>query len=170
MIRLRPYKSCDAKTIISWIKDEETFFLWSGDHFGSYPINAETLDHKYRFENGDCVEEDNFYPMVAYDEEGLIGSFIIRYLDGNKKILRFGWVIVDDLKRGRKYGQEMLKTGLKLAFEIMGAEKVTIGVLENNKRAYRCYEAVGFREVKEKFDEERRVIEMQILKEDWKLS
>ena len=170
MMRLRPYKSCDAKTIISWIRDEETFFLWSGDHFGTYPITAERLDQKYRSENGDCVEEDNFYPLVAYDEDGLIGSFIIRYLDGDQRILRFGWVIVDDLKRGRRYGQGMLKIGLKLAFEIMGAKKVTIGVLENNIRAYRCYEAVGFHEVKEKFNEERRVIEMEILKEDWKQS
>ena len=37
-MRLRPYKSCDAKKIISWIKDEEVFLKWGGDHFGSYPI------------------------------------------------------------------------------------------------------------------------------------
>ena len=27
-MRLRPYKSYDAKKIISWIKDEEVFLKW----------------------------------------------------------------------------------------------------------------------------------------------
>ena len=46
-MRLRPYKSCDAKKIISWIKDEEVFHKWGGDHFGVYPISAEIVDNKY---------------------------------------------------------------------------------------------------------------------------
>ena len=28
------------------------------------PINAKIIDDKYRLNNGDCVEEDNFYPMT----------------------------------------------------------------------------------------------------------
>ena len=46
-MRLRPYKSYDAKKIISWIKDEEVFLKWGGDHFGLYPISAEIIDNKY---------------------------------------------------------------------------------------------------------------------------
>ena len=97
-MRLRPYKSCDAKKIISWIKDEEVFLKWGGDHFGSYPINAEIIDNKYLNENGDCKEEDNFYPWIAFtDEDGVVGHFIMRYINGDNKVLRFGWVIVDDI-------------------------------------------------------------------------
>ena len=39
-LRLRPYKSCDADKIISWVKDEDTFHKWGGDHFGRFPIDA----------------------------------------------------------------------------------------------------------------------------------
>ena len=46
-MRLRPYKSRDAKKIISWIRDEEVFHKWGGDHFGEYPISAEIVDNKY---------------------------------------------------------------------------------------------------------------------------
>ena len=53
-MRLRPYKSCDAKKIISWIRDEEVFHKWGGDHFGVYPISAEIVDNKYLKDNGDC--------------------------------------------------------------------------------------------------------------------
>ena len=30
MLRLRPYKSCDAETIEKWIRDEDVFKKWDG--------------------------------------------------------------------------------------------------------------------------------------------
>ena len=50
--------------------------------------------------------------------------------------LRFGFVIVDSKKRGQGYGKNMLKLGLKYAKEIFGANKVSLGVFENNESAY----------------------------------
>ena len=40
-MRLRPYKSCDAAIIENWIKDEDVFLKWGGNHFGPFPINGE---------------------------------------------------------------------------------------------------------------------------------
>lgn len=147
MIRLRPYKSCDAKVITTWCKDEETYIKWSGERFGSFPISACSVNSKYQHHNGDCIEPDNFYPMTAFDENGIIGHLIMRYIKGNNKILRFGWVIVDSNKRGQGYGKQMLALSLKYAFEILIVDKVTIEVFENNLSAYYCYRAVGFSEV-----------------------
>lgn len=146
MLGVRPYKSCDAENIAGWLTDEEVFYKWSGGRFGEFPIQAKAIDDKYRLQNGDCREQDNFYPMTAFDDSGVVGHFILRYLHGDKRILRLGWVIVDGSKRGKSYGSGMLRLGLKYAFEILGAEKVTIGVFENNQPAYRCYRAVGFEE------------------------
>ncbi len=147
MIRLRPYKSCDAATIISWLKDEETYLKWSSGRFGDFPINADDINTKYLVNNGDCPEEDNFYPITAFDETGVVGHMILRFTDTQKKTLRFGFVIVDDSKRGKGYGKEMLTLALKYAFEIYGAQKVTIGVFANNPPALYCYKSVGFEEV-----------------------
>lgn len=61
--------------------------------------------------------------------------------------LRFGFVIVDPEKCGRGYGKNMLKLGLKYAKEIFGADKVSLGVFENNAPAYYCYKAIGFEDV-----------------------
>lgn len=175
MLRLRPYKSCDSNCIVKWIKDENTFLKWGGERFGSFPITADVIDKKYRLNNGDCVEQDNFYPMTAFDENEVVGHFIIRYLNGDNKILRFGWVIVDDAQRGKGYGKHMLELGLKYAFEIFGAEKVTIGVFENNIPAYKCYKSIGFNEiVTDKYEieningEDCRIIELEIIKIDYK--
>lgn len=175
MIRLRPYKPCDAKRIVSWCKDEKTFLLWGGNHFGTFPVSEDVMNHKYFYENGDCVERDNFYPVTAFDDTGIVGHFIMRYLDGNNRILRFGWVIIDDTKRGHGYGQEMLRLGLTYAFEIMQVHKVTIGVFEHNIRAYQCYLSAGFHksaDIPDAFEdmqgERWKIVELEISKEEFR--
>ena len=167
-MRLRPYKSCDAEKIISWIKDESVFLNWGGEHFGQFPISAEMVDHKYRNDNGGCEEEDNFYPWIAFtDEDGIVGHFIMRYLHGNNKILRFGWVIIDDSIRGKGYGTSMLMKGLEYAFNILGVEVVTIGVFEKNETAHNCYKRAGFVDKETVWHERENIIEMRITKEEY---
>ena len=172
ILRLRPYKSMDAKAIVSWAnKDEVIYYKWSAGMFGDFPLTAEKFDDVYGKQNGLCKDADNFYPMVAFDETGVVGHFILRYI-GDHETIRLGWVIVDDSKRGKGYGKRMLEMGLKYAFDILKAKKVTIGVYENNPPARACYKSLGFQEVAEEKprtlkykDEEWKVIEMEILKQ-----
>ena len=158
MLRLRPYKSCDAKTIISWIKDEITFRKWSADIYDHYPITADELNAKY----DSFKDTDNFYEFTAFDDSSVVGHMIMRFLDENKKILRFGFVIVDADKRGKGYGREMIKLALKYAFEILKAEKVTIGVFDNNESARKCYLSVGFKE-----ENPQQIEQVNIMGEVW---
>lgn len=147
MLGLRQYKPCDADIIASWIKDEISFRKWCADRFESYPVTGADINKKYIELNGDCSEPDNFYPMTAFDESGIVGHLIMRYTDEAKKAIRFGFIILDDTKRGKGYGKEMLRLSLKYAFEIMKADKVTLGVFENNPSAYYCYKAAGLKEI-----------------------
>ena len=48
MLRLRPYKACDAETIVTWIKDEMTFYKWSAGRLGQYPITADDMNTYYQ--------------------------------------------------------------------------------------------------------------------------
>ncbi len=164
MLRLRPYKPCDAETIISWCKDESAFRKWTSDRYDTYPITAEDMNYKYIDCNGDCSEPDNFYPLTAFDETGIVGHLILRFTDKEKKVIRFGFVIVDDTKRGKGYGKEMLKLALKFSFDILKAEKATLGVFDNNPAAYYCYKAAGFKDVK--MDKE---IVFSFFGEKWKI-
>jgi RimJ/RimL family protein N-acetyltransferase len=165
MLRLRPYKSCDSKKIAEWINDKDIFLKWGGDHFGDFPISAETIDEKYRLNNGDCTQEDNFYPWTAFNENGVVGHFIMRYIHDDNRILRFGWVIVDNTIRGKGYGTEMLRLGLKYAFEILGVDVVTIGVFENNDPAHNCYKKVGFTDKEIVEGKPWNIIEMDIIRQ-----
>lgn len=159
MLRLRPFKNCDAKYIVSWIKDEYAFRQWCADRFENYPITADDMIKKY----ADCAEADDFFEMTALDDCEVIGHLIMRFLDKEKTILRFGFVILNNAKRGQGYGKEMLLLALKYAFEILKVQKVTLGVFENNPAAYWCYKAAGFQEVEGERSEHYRV-----LNEDWK--
>ena len=166
-LRLRPYKACDAEKIVSWIKDEETLRKWSSDRFGDFPISGEDINDKYLKHNGDCVEPDNLYPMVAFDDSGVVGHLILRYTDAEKKIIRFGFVIVDDAQRGKGYGKQMISLAIKYAFEIYGAQKITIGVFAHNESAYFCYKTAGFEETGEEttcelMGEQWRIVELEM--------
>lgn len=157
MLRLRPYKACDAETIVSWIKDERTFRKWSADRYEHYPITADDMNAHYDAN----AFSDGFFEMTAFDENGVAGHLIMRFTDAEQKTLRFGFVIVDDTIRGKGYGKQMLKLAVKYAFEILMVEKITIGVFENNEPAYHCYMSVGFQDT-------GRTESYPILGEEWK--
>lgn len=144
---LRPYKPGDAETIVSWIEDERALRKWSSDRYGAYPVTAEDINYKYLECNGDCMEADNFYPMTAVDANGPVGHLILRYTNAEKTTIRLGFIIVDDTKRGMGYGKRMIQMAMQYAFDMLGADKVTLGVFENNLSAYHCYKAAGFKEI-----------------------
>ena len=173
MLGLRPFKKCDAEKIASWCKDENVYKLWGGEMFGSYPLSSSDVVDMYVTRNGMC-EEDNFYPMTAFDDDGPIGHLIMRYLRGDRKFIRFGWIIVNDRMRGKGYGKKMIRLAFKYAFEILQAEKVCLGVFENNPSAYYCYKAAGFRpstDLEDSYmdvgDEKWKVIELEITRKEY---
>lgn len=122
MIRLRPYKSCDAQTITKWIKDEFAFRQWSADRYEKYPI--------------------------TFDDTDIVGHFTMRFPNSdNFDEIRLGFVIVNDKMRGKGYGKEMLSLAIQYAFDFVKVKKISLGVFENNKAAIKCYESCGFKRV-----------------------
>ena len=134
MLRLRPYNKDDAETIMSWVKDERAFYKWTAGVLGEYPLSVEQFNAVSRL-----------MAFTAIDDNEMVGFFILRRPSDSFEKLRFGFVIVNPEKRGQGYGKRMLKLGLKYAKEIFAANTVSLGVFENNKSAYYCYKAVGFK-------------------------
>lgn len=145
MLGVRPYRKDDAKTIVTWCKDEETFYKWTAGIMGEYPLTVQRLEEAT---NG-RIDNDRYFPFAAVDDGRVVGFFTLRHPEGANDELRFGFVIVDPEIRGKGYGKKMLQLGLKFAFEVYGVTKVSLGVFENNPNAYHCYFAVGFRETGE---------------------
>lgn len=144
MLRLRPYKACDAQVITSWLKSEYAFRQWSADRYPAYPITPEDMNDYYDREKN----SGRIWGMTAFDESGVAGHLTMRFPnDDSLEEIRLGFVIVDDARRGRGYGREMLSLAIRYAFICAGAERISLGVFENNTAAIRCYKSCGFRPV-----------------------
>lgn len=55
------------------------------------------------------------------------------------------YVTIDDTKRGKGYGKQMLQMVIKKAKEEFGVQKITLGVFDNNPSAFHCYDSLGFK-------------------------
>lgn len=145
MLRLRPYKPCDAQVITKWLKNEYAFRQWSADRYERFPIAPDDMNSYYDREK----DNPRLWPMTAFDGSGAVGHFTMRYPDASTlDEIRLGFVIVDDSKRGMGYGKEMLTLAIRYAFELLQASKISLGVFENNTPAIRCYRSCGFQPVR----------------------
>ena len=144
MLRLRPYKSCDARTIIKWIKNEYVFRQWSADRYDKYPITPDDMNSYYNKDK----DNEKIWGMTAFDNNGIAGHFTMRFpkTDSLEEI-RLGFVIIDDNKRGKGYGKEMLSLAIQYAFDFVKVKKISLGVFENNLSAVKCYESCGFKRI-----------------------
>lgn len=101
--------------------------------------------------------------FTAIDDNEVVGFFTMRRPNGLFEELRFCFVIVDSKKRGKGYGKNLLKLGIKYAKEIFGANKVSLGVFENNESAYYCYKAIGFEDAPQD-----KIEKYTLMGEEWK--
>jgi len=166
MLKLRPYKACDADEIAGWFKDEYTFRQWSADRYASYPLAPKMINDYYEAEKFN----DGMWEMTAFDENGIVGHMIMRFPSTDKNELRFGFIAVNDKLRGKGYGKQMLLLAIDYAFLFIKVSKITLGVFENNERAKKCYLSCGFREIEGKSESYRcmgetwKTIEMELIK------
>lgn len=138
---LRVYKKDDAEKILSWIKNEKEFRLWSADRYDSYPATPNDINNNY----SRSKEISNFYPMTLEEEGKVIGHLILRNPGDDKEIIRMGFIIVDNSIRGKGYGKILINTAIEYARETLGAKEINLGVFLNNEGALHCYESVGFK-------------------------
>ena len=134
---LRPFHPNDAETILGWCKDKQAFRKWSADRYKDFPAKREDMMEQYK--------GDNMYPLTAVVGESIIGHVLLRFLSEDKTLVRLGFVIVDDTKRGMGYGERMLQMVIKKAKEEFGVQKITLGVFDKNPSAFHCYDSLGFK-------------------------
>lgn len=83
MIRLRPYKACDAQTITKWVKDEYAFRQWSADRYKKYPITSDDMNLYYdRDKNNEHIADEMLHvaalsKIFGYCSVEAVGSGIL---------------------------------------------------------------------------------------------
>lgn len=142
MLRLRPFRTLDAKTIITWTSEPKEFYMWSAGLLGDFPASEQKLLEAVSARDNN----PRYFPFVAFDDDEIVGFLTIRTPGEDDKKVALGYVIINPIKRNNGYGKQMLKLALKFAFELYGASEVSLDVFDNNPLAYNCYKSVGFKE------------------------
>ena len=62
MLKLRPYKQADVRTILSWSKDEEAFYKWTAGVLGDWPLTEEQFG-----------QVSNLIPFTAVEDDEIVG-------------------------------------------------------------------------------------------------
>jgi RimJ/RimL family protein N-acetyltransferase len=104
----------------------------------------------------------------------MVGTVELKEKDKEKKEGRVGRFLIGSDARGKGIGTETLKELVRIGFEELGFEKITLGVFDFNHNAIKCYEKSGFS--KERLVENYRkasdgywnLYDMAITRQQWK--
>ncbi|WP_352400627.1 GNAT family protein [Anaerotignum sp.] len=156
-MKLRPYKNEDAKHIVGWIKDETAYYQWCAGLFGEYPLSEKKIIEFYEA----LQNNTSYWGMTAEDELGVMGHISMRFVDEKKRVVRLGFVLVDVNRRGQGLGKELVSLGIAYARLFLEANRVTLGVFEQNAVAKKCYESLGF------VQDQESVIKYKVKEQEW---
>lgn len=135
-VQLLPISEDDTKNIVKW-----------RNH-----VRGQFLDRRL------FTEESHNYWLHTMVETGKVAQFVIevkgkdkigsvflRDIDRKNKKAEFGIFIGEDRYQGKGYGTEATELILQYGFRQLGLHKITLRVLEKNKRAIGSYEKAGFK-------------------------
>lgn len=143
MITLEKFTVEDFERLISWIKSEDDLILFAGPIF-RFPLTNEQLSE---YINSDVRK---VYKVVDSDSHEVIGHCELNDINKNSKSARVCRVLVGDpANRNKGYGRKMLQKLIKVAFDELSLNNLTLKVFEKNDSAVKCYKNCGF-EVKGK--------------------
>ena len=139
-MRIRPYIPCkDYEYVSKWIDNERTHAFWCANLL-PYPITQNFFHDLLRKNAMDWT--DSAY--IATENNGQPIGFFCYSVNPTDNIGFLKFIIINNLKRGKGYGKEMLNLALQYAFQITGAAAVQLNVFSENTAAKQCYEKVGF--------------------------
>ena len=170
-IRFRAPERDDLPTFVRWINDPEVRAGLSLFLPMSMAEEEQWFDNMLKSpaeEHPLSIEVKNKNDWVIIGNIGLFGfDSIVRFAEA-------GILIGDKAYWNKGYGTEALKLLLKHGFETLNLNRIFLRVYEDNPRAIRCYEKVGFihegRMRQARFAQGKYVdiLIMSVLREEWK--
>ena len=138
---LSPPDESDAERIKAWDNDLEVLLAASMDGV-STPASA-----LYRSPDQVPKMLDHMMMIVDLETDTSIGWCALFCQIAVNRRASLGIIIGDKAYWGRGYGEDAVRLTLDYGFGVLGLNSVELGVYAFNRRAIRCYEKVGFREI-----------------------
>jgi len=165
-IYLSPINIEDVETYTQWVNDlDVTISLGNPGVLYGFEKEKEAVER--------MIKSGNDFAIITNDEDRLIGNCgLFSIFERNRKA-ELGIMIGNKNYWDQGYGKEAIELVLNYGFNILNLNNVMLGVYSFNKRAIKCYENIGFKEIgrrreayilgKRKYDE----VLMDILADDF---
>ncbi|QMV44686.1 GNAT family N-acetyltransferase [Cohnella cholangitidis] len=173
LVMLREYRRDDLPWMRQWVNDPDIVHHLS-DIF-LYPHALESTE-AYLESMLDGRSDSRGFVIADPSTEAYIGQVNLDSIDWKNRVGKIGIVIGSTENLGRGYGTEAMKLLIDFAFLEMNLNRLELEVYDFNERAVRSYLKCGFTEegrLRERLYKQGRyldVIQMGILKSDWKAS
>lgn len=143
-VALGPLVEEDLEQFWFWVNDKEVTQYLSDNLFLN--VFTRTMEEKWLKKVLEGTDLTLTFAILIKPEYKLIGVISLDRIDWRDRNAMLGVFIGDKSLWGRGLGSEAIILLLDYAFNILGLLKVSLHVLEYNKRAIRAYKKVGFSE------------------------
>lgn len=138
-VTLRALEPADAEQLYHWHLDHE-FSVLDGCLYPTSRVSWE------EFVKARCTPSmGEIFLGIEIESDEFIGYTALKRVKPEDRNADFGIAIKRE-RWAQQYGRDATMTLLRFAFAEMNLHRVTLGVLDYNKRAQRMYRACGFRE------------------------
>jgi len=139
-IILRPLKVTDWQKTIEW---RNNFSIKKMALMHPFPI-TEIIEKKWYQTVLKSTDNKNIYFTIVKKNDIPVGFITLKNINYTHKNCSLGIVIGDTDDRGKGYGKEAMLLLITYAFNTLNLKKITVEVVESNKRAYALYKKLGF--------------------------
>ncbi|HEY3316031.1 MAG TPA: GNAT family protein [Bacillota bacterium] len=134
---LRPLAKSDLPTVLRGVNDEQVMFHL-GPHFPFTEVEAEAWHEQ-------SGRADRTKVMtICRKDDGVIGFLTLDRIHHRNRNGEVTIALFDQANWGRGYGTDALRTLLRFVFEEMNFHRIQLLVHEDNSRAIKAYEKLGF--------------------------
>jgi RimJ/RimL family protein N-acetyltransferase len=138
---LSPIDTNDAEKFTEWLNDlEMTYNLQSYVYSGI--INIET---EKDFLNK--LSKEHHYSIIDIETKDIIGICGFMDVDHVNQTAEAGIFIGNKHFWNKEYGKEALSLLIDYGFKALNLHNIMLKVFEYNKRAIKCYEKIGFKQI-----------------------
>ncbi|MDO4973580.1 MAG: GNAT family N-acetyltransferase [Eubacteriales bacterium] len=134
---LRPLELKDADRMLEWMQNRDiTRFLQIGGP-------ETTKDHVLSFIQHSAEDQDNLHRAIVDDTDTYLGTVSLKHIDREKREAEYA-IAMHNSALGTGASADGSRLILQTAFEELGLQRVYLYVLEENQRAIRFYNKMGF--------------------------
>jgi RimJ/RimL family protein N-acetyltransferase len=139
-VSLRPKSIADARRDYHWQKDAELMAF-----SGNPPLKESFLEYLAQsMTSYSPTEQTEVFAIRTLEDNRHIGNCALYEIDREESVAQLGITIGDRDFWCKGFGEDAVNLLARYAFETMRLQRVWLKTLEDNIRAFRCFQKSGF--------------------------